>query len=357
MDEPIAKKPTILVTGAAGLIGARLLKVLGPRFDTVGLDIALPRDKNDASDWIRCDLTDDESVADALSLLRRKHGHTLVSVIHLAAHCDFSNEPSPLYHDLNVEGTRRLLQGLKRFDVEQFILASSLLVMKPARPDSRLVENSPTQAEWDYPQSKLDAEAVVAEEHGRMPVLILRIAGVYDDDCRNVPIAQQIKRIYEKNLESYIFPGHPDRGQSFVHLEDLTDCIVRAVAHRNQLRPYKLLLVGEPGVVTYESLQDRIGQSLHARAWPTIRVPKAVAKVGAWIEEAILDKDDFIKPWMIDLADAHYPVDPSRAREKLGWVPHHSLRETLDIMLDRLKQNPRRWYALNGLPTAEIPEA
>jgi nucleoside-diphosphate-sugar epimerase len=56
---------------------------------------------------------------------------------------------------------------------------------------------------------------------------------------------------------------------------------------------------------------------------------------------------------MIDLADAHYPVDISKAKRLLGWQPRHSLRETLPEMLRRLKQDPAGWYAVNNL---ELPE-
>ena len=107
-------------------------------------------------------------------------------------------------------------------------------------------------------------------------------------------------------------------------------------------------------MVSYGELQDRIGKSLYGKAWPTIPIPKTMAKAGAWVEEKLIGEEEtFIKPWMVDLADAHYPVEPVRAKELLGWKPRHSLRDTLDTILDRLKQEPRRWYDINGLPWPE----
>jgi nucleoside-diphosphate-sugar epimerase len=97
-------------------------------------------------------------------------------------------------------------------------------------------------------------------------------------------------------------------------------------------------------------VQELIGESLHGKAWPTIRIPKPVAKAGAWVQEKLRGGEEaFIKPWMVDLADAHYPVDPARAREKLGWEPRHSLRRTLDTILRCLKEDPQRWYKVNKL--------
>jgi hypothetical protein len=53
---------------------------------------------------------------------------------------------------------------------------------------------------------------------------------------------------------------------------------------------------------------------------------------------------------MVDLADAHYPVDNRRARCRLGWQPRHRLSTTLPAMIRRLKNDPRRWYEENKLP-------
>jgi nucleoside-diphosphate-sugar epimerase len=169
-----------------------------------------------------------------------------------------------------------------------------------------------------------------------------------------IPIAQQISRIFEKRFESYFFPGNASHGQAFVHLDDLVGCLVRVVERRAALAPEELVLVAEPDVMSYEELQDRLGELLYGEEWPTIRIPKVVAKVGAWARETIEGKEEtFIKPWMVDLADAHYPVDVSRARERLGWEPVRRLRDTIPEMVRRLKQDPKRWYEVNGLPPPE----
>lgn len=354
MDAIVDDKPRILITGSSGLIGRAVVEALSRDYLVIGLDIVDRDDRPASSDWRKCDLTDDESVADALASVRDTYGDHLASVIHLAAYYDFSGEPSPLYEELTVEGTRRLLRQIQSFQVEQFIFSSSLLVMAPSEPGETLNEASRVQAEWEYPQSKLDTEYVITSERGRIPVVILRIAGVYDDHCHSIPISQQIRRIYEKDFESYFFPGDPGHGQSFVHLEDLVDCFVKTVELRPQLGLFETFLIGEPRVVPYSDLQDQIGQLIHDRDWPTIRVPKAVAKVGAWAMDKVSGEDEgFIKPWMIDLADAHYPVDISHAREKLGWYPAHYLRDTLPRMVGFLVTEPENFYRENRLGSCD----
>lgn len=343
----------MLITGASGLIGTRVARHLAPDHPIVALDVEppgpeFPRDAH----FVECDLTSDGATGAAIERARERVGSHLASVIHLAAYYDFSGEPSPLYQDLTVEGTRRLLRALgKEVQTGQLVFSSSLLVMKPAGEGAVLDESSPVQAEWDYPQSKLDAEAVLEAEHGEIPVVVLRLAGVYDEGGHSPPITQQIWRIREKKLESFLFPGNRSHGQSFVHLDDAAGCIRSAVDRRRVLDPYEVFLIGEPEVQSYGDLQDRIGELVHGHEWPTLRIPGSVAKAGAWLKEkTTLGDDGFIKPWMIDLADAHYPVTIERARARLGWQPQRSLEETLPRMIERLLQDPRAWYGENGLP-------
>jgi nucleoside-diphosphate-sugar epimerase len=349
-------EPIVLVTGSAGLIGSRIVDALAASYYVIGLDVKPPTKEIPGTTFVACDLTKMDSVTMALKQVAEQGGRNIASVIHLAAYYDFTGEPSPLYDTLTVEGTRRLLQQLQNFHVEQFVFSSSLLVMKPVEEGDSLTEDSPTEATWDYPKSKLEAEAVMQDERRNIPVVVFRIAGVYDEECHSIPIAQQISRIYQKDFESYFFPGDADHGQAFVHLDDLIGCIVKTIEQRSKLEPYELLLIAEPDVMSYAELQERIGELIHGQEWPTIRLPKIVAKAGAWVKDKLADEDQpaFIKPWMIDLADAHYPVDIGRARQKLGWNPKHRLRNTLKEMIVRLKQDPTLWHKTNNLPVPEI---
>jgi nucleoside-diphosphate-sugar epimerase len=112
--------------------------------------------------------------------------------------------------------------------------------------------------------------------------------------------------------------------------------------------------VAEPDLVSYDDLQDIIGEEIHGREWPTIRIPKLVAKAGAWMMERLAGGDEtFIRPWMIDHADDHYPVSSDRAQELLGWEPQHRLRDTIPQMIRRLRENPERWYKINGIPVPD----
>lgn len=350
-----SEKPMILVTGSAGLIGTRTLEALSSNYSVVGMDVKRPEKIVAETGFVECDLTKDESVVQALDTVRDTYGERLASVIHLAAYYDFSGERSDMYRKLTVEGTFRLLKKLREFQTEQFVFSSSLLVMEPAEDENeKITEFSPLEDDpWDYPRSKIEAEQLIRQERGQIPTVILRIAGVYDEDCHSISIAQHISRIYEKKFESYFFPGDSDHGQAFVHLNDLITCLQRVVELRSELNN-EIFLIAEPDVMSYAELQDQLGELIHHKEWPTIRIPKVMAKAGAWAQEKIAGEEEtFIKPWMVDLADAHYPVAIGHARERLGWEPKDRLRDTLPEMIGRLKQDPQRWYKTNGLSWPE----
>ncbi len=348
-------KPVVLVTGSQGRIGRAIADALGERYTVVGFE----RDCGGAEDCITVDITSDEAVAAGCRALRERYGTRIASVIHLAAFYDFSGEPDPRYEKVNVQGTRRLLRALQDFEVEQFVYASTMLVHAPTQPGSPIREDSELAPRWPYPQSKLDTEEVVRAERGGIPALILRIAGVYTDECEVPSLAYQIQRIYERQMLAHVFPGELAHGQSFVHLEDVAQAFRLAVDKRRALPAETTVLIGEPNTESYESLQNLIGRLIHGEPWATRRIPKPVAATGAWaqdVAEAVvpdaIDRgiEPFVKPFMVWLADDHYELDVSRAKTLLGWQPRHALRETLPRMIGRLRQDPAGWYKRNHIP-------
>jgi nucleoside-diphosphate-sugar epimerase len=148
----------------------------------------------------------------------------------------------------------------------------------------------------------------------------------------------------------HLYPGDLAHGQAFVHLDDVVEAIVRTVERRADLPPDLPLLIGEPDTLGYGELQQTLGQLIHGEEWSTQTIPKALAKAGAWAQDALpIGEEPFIKPWMIDLADDHYALDIGRARTLLGWKPRRSLRTTLPRMVTALTADRPGWRREHGL--------
>jgi len=344
------EKEVIIVTGSSGRIGTEVVKKLGEKYSIVGFELLKAIYASEKEELIPVDLSSDESVHQAFTHIKYFYGTKIKSVIHLAAYYSFAEQHSDKYETITVKGTERLLKELQNFEVEQFLFTSTMLVHAPTKPGQPITEDCPLVPTWDYPLSKVHTEKLIHELRGKIPAVILRVAGVYDDMCHSIPISHQIQRIYEKKLEARLFAGNICHGSSFVHMADLIEAISLAVENRKKLPPETVLLIGEPVTLSYDCCQRTISCLLYNKELTTYCIPKWMAKIGAWLKCVIAWKHKpFIRPWMIHFADDHYELNISRAKKFLGWTPSHSLEKTLPIMIAELKKDPVHWYKANQL--------
>ena len=350
ISDVAADRPTVIVTGSGGLLGKRVCERLDEAgYFVFGFDRAgFPEPpKGPHVRDVEFDLTDYANVRWAMEDVRKARGSTLASVVHLAAYYDFSGEDSPLYDKVTVEGTDRLMNHLQDFELEQFLFSSTMLVHAPCQVGDHIAEDSPIQAKWPYPKSKVETEKIITEGHPQMKSVLLRIAGVYDEWGQQPTLVQQMKRIWEKDMESHLFPGDVRAGQSAVHLEDTVDAILATVERRHDIPPKTPILVGEADPPSYENLQHKLGELLHGKEWSTVHIPEWFAKAGAFAKDKTVGS--FIKPFMVDMASDHYALDLSRAKDLLGWQPKHRLLDFVETIADNLKRDPDQWYKKNGL--------
>ena len=350
-------RPLVIVTGSGGFLGRALIARLVERFTVVGLEAVMPVASPSSFETIFTDLTSDDSVRAAFERVRSGYGASIAAVVHLAAYYDLSGDPSPKYQAVTVEGTRRLLHALQSFEIERLIFASTLLVHASGKRGQKINEDSPLDPRTPYPASKLATEQVLHDERGKVPIAILRLAGVYDENTSAVFLAQQIANIFERTLVSHVYPGDLSAGQPNLHIDDMVDAMLRVIDRRASLPDEVTLLIGETETLGYGDLQQRFGRLIHDEDWETREIPKALAKSGQWVQEDVLDQDPFVQPWMIDQSDTHYELDVSRAEQLIGWRPQHAMSAKLPEMIAALKKDPPRWYKTNKLNPAKVAAA
>ena len=360
----MSAKPIVVITGAAGDIGTSLTRAMESDYTIVGMD---RKSGHHEREIIEIDFTSDDSVRQGFESFRQRHGNRIAAFVHLAAYFDFTGEDNPLYEQVNVEGTRRLLRALQGFQVERLIYSGTMLVHRAGKPGERINESTPLEPRWAYPQSKARTEEVIRSEHGEIPYLILRLAGLYDEHTCVPTLANQIARIYERDFESRVHPGAMNAGQSFIHRDDMMEAFRRAIDRRGRLPREDAILVGEPDAVSVGELQDALGRLIHGeKEWATLTIPPPVAKAGAWVQQKAeplvpdtLDegRPPFVRPFMVDLAQDHYALDISRARELLGWAPRHDIRRSLPDIVAELKRDPAGWYRANHVTPPEWIES
>ncbi|MBB4659658.1 vitamin K epoxide reductase family protein [Parvularcula dongshanensis] len=351
-----SERPLVIITGGGGDIGSSLVKRLQDRYRVAVLDrheapgVAISQ---------TFDLTKKEAVEDALAGIAEKGGDHVAAVIHLAGYFDFTGEHDPKYEAVNEDGTRYLLQALQRFEVERFVYAGTMLVHEAKRPGERIDEDTPLDPGWAYPESKAKTETIIREERGDIPVTLLHLAGLYDEETAVPTLSHQIARIYEKSLKSGFYSGDLSAGQAFLYRDDMMDAFAAVVDRREALPDEHVVLIGEREAVSYERLQNRLGALIHGKDhWGTLSVPKPLAKAAAEAqlktEPLVPDEIDrgqkpFIRPFMIDLSSDHYALNTDEAERLLGWRAKHFILDELPAMIARLKEDPAGWYERNHI--------
>lgn len=339
------QKPIVLITGAGGRLGKSIIKRFTDSFTIIATDNEKP-EENDQENYFQMDVTDIEMVDKSLEKIKKKFGDKIDSVIHLAAYYSFGDQDWKKYQKITIDGTKDLILNLKKkFQVNQFIFSSTLLVYEPCKPGEKIKEDSFLRPEWEYPQSKVLSELILYEKNEDVHLVIFRIAGCYDDYCNSIPISHQIKRIYENQIRKHFFPGNIDHGVPYLHLDDLAEAFFNAVQKRNELPHEVAMILAEPKSYSYDSFQRRLGKLILNKEFTTYSIPKFFAKTVSWIENHLpFFPKPFIQPWMIDIADAHYDVDISLAKKLLNWTPKKDVFDTLPLMVNALKKDPVQWY-------------
>jgi UDP-glucose 4-epimerase len=199
---------TILITGATGLVGARLL----PRLVEAGLNCrTLMRGGKAAPAGVTAVEAD---LLDPASLPRAVEG--VSTIMHLAA--VFRTPDAELIWKSNLEGTRNLIAAVKaRAPAARFILASTSNVYNadtpwPGREDDAA---DPQQA---YPASKLAAENALRESG--LNWSIQRFGFVYGDEDGHL---EALPRLVAG------FKMHPAQRMSMLHHRDIATAMKLAL--------------------------------------------------------------------------------------------------------------------------------
>jgi UDP-glucose 4-epimerase len=313
----------VVVTGASGFLGQRVVVALAARTDVervIGIDVVRNPSLDPAVEHLVVDLAHDQAA------LPDRLGATLEgadSVIHLAwSHAGASRADRPLGLDgsANLASLRRILDATALLPGAHLVHLSSATVYG-AWPDNPvpLAEDATIRPNpgFVFAAEKAEAERLVGDwvdAHPGTPVAVLRPA---------VTVGAAGPALYQALAGTRVpRPSDVGRPMQFLHVDDLADAVVFAWQHRLS----GVYNVAPDGWLGEDAVGDLVGGVAR------VTLPSVVVRaLGGWgwrILGAGAPKEALpysVHPWVI-------------ANDRLrsaGWAPGHTNEESLVSTDDR----------------------
>lgn len=257
----------ILVTGASGFIGNKIVSVLKENnWTVVGSARNKPKESFD-TEFIEIDITDTNQIQDA------NFSGKFEAVIHCAglAH-QFGKIDKKSFERVNVEGTRNITELSVKLNVKQFILISSTAVY--GFNNGEVDEKNVCLPETFYAESKLKAETVCREicEKNNIALTIFRLTSVLGEKgIGNIP--RLINSIYKRR---FFWIGNGQNKKSMIYVNDVAlACLKILKSKKNSTEIFNL--AAEP--IEMRELVSIISSELNRKILKSslpIRIPRTV---------------------------------------------------------------------------------
>lgn len=322
-----------LVTGASGFIGSAVTRqLLADGHDVV----ALVQPNADARNL------DDLEVETIVGDLRdaagvRKAVVGCQAVYHVAALYSFWSRHPREFYEVNVDGTRNVLNAARDEHVQRVVYTSTVgtLGLESGRPATEADYPDVTHLFGSYKQSKYVAEHEVlrAGAEGLSVVLALPTFPVGPRDRAPTPSGRLILDYLNGRMPAYV-----DTVLNVVHVDDVARGHLLARERGANGRSY--IFGGE----NY-TLRALIGELARITGGPVprLRVPNRVALAAAhaseFVEGRVLRRRPHVPLEGARMSSTRMAFDDSRARTELGYAPRRAAEALADAAT---------WYLDNG---------
>jgi farnesol dehydrogenase len=269
---------TSLITGGTGFIGERLVSRLIAREESVRVLCRTFTPSMDGTgsllERIHGDVLDTSSLARALEGCDR--------VYHLAGYArGWSRTPST-YFDVNVRGTRNVLEAARRAGVRKVVVTSTAMTIGPSNGSHSCESTHRLEPmRTVYEQSKLDAELVAYEFVNRgLDVVVVNPTRVFGPGKLNEGnSATRMIKLYLDGLWRLV-PGDGNAAGNYAFVDDVTRGHILAMEHGH---PGERYILGGRNV-TYNEFFSAVSKAA-GKHRGLLHIPAAVAVASAYTDE------------------------------------------------------------------------
>jgi nucleoside-diphosphate-sugar epimerase len=344
----------VVITGASGFLGRRVLDLLKSQYRLSGIDLrsqsesGVPKHPNIR--WHQFDICNEKALGAVCREIR--DAGEIHAVIHLAAYYDFTGDDHPEYQRTNVDGLRNLLEQCRTLKPKRFIFASSLAACAFPPPGKALTEQSPPDGQHPYAASKRRGEAMVREYADLVPSAIVRFAALYSDWCEYPPLFVFLETWLSDQWNARILGGRGESAVPYLHVRDGASLLRNVVEKADELERVAVLNASTNGAVSHQELFEVATAYYFGQARKPLHMPRILAGPGMIMRDAVgrvLGQRPFERPWMARFIDLKLTTDARYTQKVLGWEPHPRLhiRRRLPFLVENMKTDPIEWARRN----------
>ena len=322
-----------LVTGSTGFLGSAVLRELLD--DGREVKVLIRKGANTANiDGLDVEIAYGD-LRDSESLLSALNGCDVL--YHVAAYYSLWDRDQKLIYEINVEGTRKILEASQKKGLEKIVYTSTVGCIglnddsTPATEKTFFNKNTLSN---NYKKSKYQAEQVVLEfARNGLPVVIVNPSTpVGPRDIKPTPTGKIILDFLNREMPAYLDTG--------LNLIDVKDCARGHILAEKKGISGERYILGNQDLSLFDILV--MLETITGLKAPSIKMPFWLALSAGWICEMVSNhitgKPPAVPLAGVKMAKYFMYFDSSKAVRKLG-LPQNPVENALRQSVDWFKKN------------------